>query len=96
MTVDGPDLAAAKRLLDLVRDRGFSFQRIAPGEDGPLRGVRETVDWCDEIYLGGFGDSCSAVRRRRYSLIVPGGLPVAERVSGSALHVLHTVSDWPT
>jgi hypothetical protein len=42
MSADSPDLAAAKRLLDAAKDQGFRFQRIAPGPDGPLRGVRET------------------------------------------------------
>jgi hypothetical protein len=29
-------------------------------------------------------------------LIVPGGLPITERVTGDALTVLHTlVADWP-
>jgi hypothetical protein len=96
---DGPDLAAAKRLLDLAKSQGFAFKRIAPGEDGPLRGVRETLQWHDEIYLSGFwqANSCSAIRRRRSSLLVPGGLPVTERLSGDALTVLHTVlSDWAT
>lgn len=96
MTVDSPDVLAAKRLLDLAKDRGFSFHRIAPGEDGPLFGRRETVDWQDEVYLGGFSESCSAVRRRRYSLVVPGGIPIAKRVNGSVLHVLRIVTDWPT
>jgi hypothetical protein len=94
---DGPDLVAVKRLLDTAKDKGFTFQRIAPGEDGPLRGVRETVEWVDEIMLSGFWDenSCHAVRRRRSSLLVPGGLPVAQRVDGDALTVLHTVvCDW--
>jgi hypothetical protein len=60
-----------------------------------LLGRRETVEWQDEVYLGGFGESCSAVRRRRWSLVVPGGRPVAERVTGGAIEVLHTVvSDW--
>lgn len=39
---DSPDVTAAKRLLDLAKDRGFAFARVAPGEDGPLQGVRET------------------------------------------------------
>jgi hypothetical protein len=45
--------------------------------------VRESVDWIDEIVLAGFweAESCGAVRRRRCSLLVPGGLPVAQRVS---------------
>jgi hypothetical protein len=96
---DSPDLAAAKRLLDAAKAGGFAFQRVAPGEDGPLRGVRQSVEWVDELYLSGLWepDSCTAIRRRRSSLIVPGGLPVAQRVSGDALTVLHTVVvDWPT
>ncbi|MBV9139655.1 MAG: hypothetical protein JO115_01810 [Pseudonocardiales bacterium] len=39
---DSPDLAAAKRLLDTAKCEGFAFHRIAPGPDGPLRGVRKT------------------------------------------------------
>ena len=88
---DSPELAAAKRLLDAAKDRGFTFERIALGEDAPVRGVRESLDWRDEIYIGGLSTGCSAARRRRYSLIVPGGLPVTERISGDALEVLHTV-----
>jgi hypothetical protein len=95
---DGPEVTAAKRLLDAAKDAGFAFQRIAAGEDGPLRAVRQSVEWIDEIYLSGFGqpDSCCAIRRRRCSLIVPGALPVAQRIAGDALTVLHTVvCDWP-
>lgn len=94
---DSPDVAAAKRLLDLAKSEGFTFERIAPGPDGPLRGLRETVEWRDEIYLSGFWepDSCSAIRRRRSSLVVPGGLPVTQQLRGDALTVLHTVvCDW--
>ena len=96
---DGPELAAGKRLLDMAKSRGFAFERIALGPDGPLHGVRETLQFRDEIYLNGFGapDSCSATRRRRSSLIVPGGLPVAQQLRGDALTVLHTVLwDWTT
>jgi hypothetical protein len=92
-------LIAAKRLVDLARDQGFVFQRVAPGEDGPLRGVRETVEWVDEIYLSGFWqeNSCHATRRHRSSLLVPGGMPVVQQVDGDALTVLHTVvCDWRT
>ena len=94
---DSPDLAAAKRLLDAAKEAGFSFQRIAVGEDAPLLGVRQSTQWLDEIHLGGLWapQSCTAIRRRRSSLVVPGGLPVAQRVSGDALTVLHTVvTDW--
>ena len=95
---DSPQLAAAKRLLDAAKQAGFTFERIAPGEDGPLRGVRQTPDWLDELYLAGCSEpqSCTAIRRRRSPLVIPGGLPVAERVCGDALTVLHTVvTDWP-
>jgi len=41
-------------------------------------------------------ESVRWARRRRSSLVVPGGLPVVQRVSGDALTVLHTVvTDWP-
>jgi hypothetical protein len=96
---DSPDLAAAKRLLDTAKSEGFAFHRIAPGPDGPLRGVRKTLQWVDEIYLAGFWqpNSCHPIRRCRSSLIVPGGLPVTEQVHGDALTVLHTVLyDWAT
>jgi hypothetical protein len=92
---DSPDLVAAMRLLDAAKNRGFAFVRRAPGEDGPLLGVRETSEWCDVITIGGFGDSCSAQRLVRTSLVVPGGPPVDRQVSGDALTVLHTVvCDW--
>lgn len=60
--------------------------------------LRETLEYRDEIYLSGLWtpESCTAIRRRRSSLMVPGGLPVTERVTGDALTVLHTVvSGWP-
>jgi hypothetical protein len=96
VVADGPELAAAKRLLDLAKDQGFVFQRIAPGEDGPLLGLRESPEYHDKIYLGGFASGCTATRARKSSLIVPGGLPVTDRVEGEALIVLYTVvSDWP-
>lgn len=91
MSMDSPELLAAKRLLDAAKAAGFVFSRIAPGEDGPLVGRRETTGYQDAIYLGGFTDSCSAVQRRRWSLVVPGGLPIAQRINGDALTVLHTV-----
>jgi hypothetical protein len=97
VAADGPDVVAAKRLLDDAKREGFTFHRIAPGEDGTLRGVRESPQWREEIYVGGFSDatSCSAIRRRRSYLIVPGELLVTERVVGDAITVLHTVIyDW--
>jgi hypothetical protein len=96
VTTDSPYVLAAKRLIDVAKAEGFTFDRITKGPDAPVIGVRESVAWRDEIYLAGFSDSCTAIRRRRSSLIVPGGLPVAEHVSGDALTVLHmVVCDWP-
>jgi hypothetical protein len=96
VVADGPELTAAKRLVDLARDQGFVFQRVAPGEDGPLLGVRESPEYRDQIYIGDFSSGCTATRARKSSLVVPGGLPVTTRVAGDALTVLHTVvSDWP-
>lgn len=94
---DGPELIAAKRLLDAAKSHGFRFERLAPGADGPLRGVRDTPGYRDEMYLAGFGapGSCTAIRRRRCPLILPGGLPVTDSVTGDALTVLHTVvTEW--
>ncbi|MGH3929716.1 MAG: hypothetical protein ACRDTF_07040 [Pseudonocardiaceae bacterium] len=95
---ESPDVVAGMRLLDLAKGHGFQFRRLAPGPDGPLWGVRDTAHWRDELYLGGFWapGSCSATRRRKSSLLVPGDLLVTERISGDALNVLNTVvSYWP-
>jgi hypothetical protein len=91
---DSPELAAAKRLLDLAKDRGFRFWRTTPGEDGPLWGERESLEWLDTVFLAGFSASCNAARLRKSSLVVPGGSLVTERVSGDAIEVLHTVCHW--
>lgn len=74
---DSPELAAAKRLLDDAKDRGSPSSGSHRGQDGPLVGVRETLQRRDTIYLGGFGQACSATRARKSSLVVPGGLSVA-------------------
>lgn len=92
---EGTELRTATRLLDLAKNQGFAFQRIAPGPDGPLFARRETPAYRDEIYLGGFGHSCHATRARKSSLIIPCGLPVTAHVTGNAITVLHTVvHDW--
>jgi hypothetical protein len=94
---DSPELAAAKRLLDAAKREGFTFHRIAPGQDGPLFGLRETLAYQDICYLGGFAAGCSATRARKSSLLIPGGPLITARVDGDALTVLHTmVTDWPT
>lgn len=71
---ESPDLVAAKRLLDVAKAQGFSFQRVTPGPDGPLLGVREGIDFRDAIYISGFWapESCHATRRRKSS---PGRTP---------------------
>jgi len=48
-TTDSPDVVIAKRLLDHAKQSGFTFQRAAPGEDGPLVGCRVGDDWADLI-----------------------------------------------
>jgi hypothetical protein len=62
--------------------RAGRYQGIC-GDDAPLWGVRETENWRDTIYLGGVRepDSCSATRRRKSSLLVPGDLLVTEQIS---------------
>ena len=94
MRTDSPDLAIAKRLLDHLKTLGFQFQRVAPGEDGPLVGHRVSDDWLDLVHLEGFNDNCFAWRKRTSSLIVPGGALVERRAEGSALNVLNEVLMW--
>ncbi len=96
MTSDSPDLVMAKRLLDHAKLDGFHFQRIAPGEDGPLVGNRVTGDWADTIHIQGFSRDCFAWRQRRSSLIVVGEGMVERRVEGSAVDVLNEVVTWET
>ena len=92
---DGAEVTAAKRLLNAAKREGFAFHRVAPGEDGPLFGVRETLTYRDTCYLGGFSTGCSATRTRKSSLVIPSGPLVTARVDGDALTVLQTVlSDW--
>lgn len=92
---DGPEVTAAKRLLDAAKRAGFAFQRVAPGEDSPLIGVRESPTYRDTCYLGGFSGGCSATRTRKSALVIPGGPLVTARVDGDALTVLHTmVANW--
>jgi hypothetical protein len=94
MGADSPDVATAKGLLDQLKLRGFTFHRIAPGEDGPLVGHRAGGDWADVIYIEGFSYDCCAWRQRRSSLVVPGKGLIQRHVEGSALMVLHEVLAW--
>jgi hypothetical protein len=94
MGADSPDVVTAKRLLDQLKQLGFVFQRIAPGEDGPLVGSRVAGGCVDVIHLEGFSRGCCAWRQRMSSLIVVGGGVVARRAEGSARDVLTEVLSW--
>lgn len=93
-TADSPDLVIAKRLLDYAKQGGFTFQRAAPGEDGPLVGYRLGDRWVDLIHIEGFCDNCFAWRKRTSSLIVSDDALVQRQVEGSALDVLNEVLVW--
>ena len=67
MVADSPDVVTAKRLLDQLKVHGFQFQRIAPGEDGPLVGTRITNDYLVLIHIEGFSrDASRGVSGVRY------------------------------
>ena len=93
-TTDSPDVVIAKRLLDYAKQDGFTFQRAAPGEDGPLVGYRVSDSWVDLIHIEGFSRDCLAWRKRTSSLIVSQDALVQRRVEGSALDVLNQVLSW--
>jgi hypothetical protein len=80
MSAEGPQLRAAKRLLDLAKRQGFAFHRLAPGEDGPLFARRETLEYRDELYLGGFSPR-SPCRAARSGLKIVAPAPPAPGVS---------------
>jgi hypothetical protein len=93
-TTDSSDVVIAKQLLDHARLGGFTFQRIAPGEDAPLVGYRLSEDRLDLIHIEGFSRDCFAWRTRATSLIVSPETLVQRRVEGSALEVLNEVLTW--
>lgn len=93
-TTDSQDVMIAKRLLDYAKQSGFTFQRAAPGEDGPLVGYRIGDGWADLIHIEGFSRDCFAWRKRTSSLIVSEDALVQCRVEGSALDVLNEVLTW--
>lgn len=93
-TTDSRDVVIAKRLLDHARLGGFTFQRIAPGEDAPLVGYRLSEDCVDLVHIEGFSRDCFAWRKRTTSLIVSQESLVQRRVEGSALEVLNEVLTW--
>lgn len=91
---ESPDVVIGRRLLDHAKAHGFQFRRVAFGPDAPLWGVRESEQWRDTVFIGGFSDSCSATRQRKSSLIVPGDLLVTDRIEGTALNVLNKIVTW--
>lgn len=93
-TMDGPDVVIAKRLLDHAKRDGFTFQRAAPGADGPLVGYRLSDGWLDLIHIEGFSRNCFAWRQRATSLIVSQNALVQRQAEGSALDVLTEVLSW--
>ncbi len=93
-TTDSPDVVIAKRLLDYAKQGGFTFQRVAPGEDGPLVGYRVSDSWLDLIHIEGFSRDCFAWRKRTSSLVVSQDALVQRQVEGSALDVLNEVLCW--
>ena len=93
-TADSAEVVIAKRLLDHAKRGGFTFQRAAPGVDGPLVGHRVGDGWVDLIHIEGFSHDCFAWRKRTSPLIVTADALVQRRVQGSALDVLHEVLAW--
>ena len=94
MQTDSADVVIAKRLLDHLKFRGFQFQRVAPGEDGPLVGQRVCGNFLDLVHIEGFSAGCFAWRKRMSSLIVPGEVLIERRTHGHALTVLNEVLTW--
>lgn len=91
LTGDDPDWEAVTRLLDLAVQRGFTFTAHA---EGSLWGEREDPQWHDVVFLGssGHGNAC----RSRRGHLAPGESLFAQRITGTALSVLHTVVyGWP-
>lgn len=87
-------MVIAKQLLDYAKQDGFTFQRAAPGADGPLVGHRIRDSWVDLIHIEGFSRDCFAWRRRTSSLIVSHDALVQHQVQGGALEVLNEVLSW--
>jgi hypothetical protein len=91
-SADSPDVVIAKRLLDYVKQDGFTFQRAAPGADAPLIGYRICDGWVDLIHIEGFSRDCFAWRKRTSALIVSPGTLVQRQVAGSARSMCSTKS----
>jgi hypothetical protein len=90
-STDSPDRVIAKRLLEYAKQGGFTFQRAASGEDGPLVGYRVNDNCVDLIHIEGFSRDCFAWRKRASPLIVSQDALVQRQIEGSALDVLNEV-----
>ena len=54
---DSPELAAAKRLLDAAKDRGFTFERIALGKTHPYAEYgKAPAGWTKSTSVGYLAD----------------------------------------
>lgn len=91
---DSADLVIAKRLLDYAKQGGFTFQRAAPGEDGPLVGYRVSDSFVDLIHIEGFSRDCFAWRKRISPLMVSHDAVVQRQVEGGVLDVLNELLSW--
>jgi hypothetical protein len=88
-----PDREAVTRLMDLAIRRGFSF--TPAGERGSLWGERVSARWRDVVFLCASGHANAA--RASIGPLAPGEPLLTDRVSGTALTILHTiVYTWPT
>jgi hypothetical protein len=87
-----PYAAAVTRLLDLARQRGFTF--TPAGQNGSSWGERVSAQWRDVVFLGASGHGNAA--RVSTGVLVPGESLFAERVSGSALTVLAKCAYTPS
>lgn len=96
MNSDSAEVVQAKRLVDVLKQAGFVFERTAPGVDGPLVGRRMSGRWVDMVRIEGFSRGCHAWRQRRSLVIVPDAAAVDRRISGGAIAVLSEVSTWQT
>ncbi len=71
--------------------RRFPLPARGTGPGWAVVGSAETLEWQDTIYLAGFDQGCAATRVRKYSLIVPSGPMVTERIGGDAITALRIV-----
>jgi hypothetical protein len=82
---------ATEQLIDLARRRGFTF--VPAGEGGSQWGERNGPGWLDVVFINAYGPSNSVRSRRGHT--APGEPLFTDKISGTALTALHTVTSWP-